>query len=293
MQFIPLSFLAGILTILSPCVVPILPVLLGGSATNTRNLLKPAVIVGALSVSIVVFTGILRSTAEFVGVVNSPLLPIASGVILCIFGLFQLFPHTWEVAMVKLNISKGSGAVLQKGGLRNDLIGDIMIGLALGPIFLACSPALAIVIIPLINTSVFVGLLNLVVYTIGFSIILLPIAYISQLSIHSLKWAVNPDGWFKRLLGILFILLGVGIILGYDKRLETMFVNSGVYGRFSTFEEGLSLRFDELSTTTIVLSSLGILILILATYLIIRQIMVKLQKGRPTGQALSRKSGEV
>jgi hypothetical protein len=34
------------------------------------------------------------------------------------------------------------------------------------------------------------------------------------------RWIANPDGNFKRLLGIIFVLVGIAVILGLDKDLQ-------------------------------------------------------------------------
>ena len=39
----------------------------------------------------------------------------------------------------------------------------------------------------------------------------------------------NPRGWFKRVIGILFLLVGLAIITGVDKDIETKIVNSGFF----------------------------------------------------------------
>jgi cytochrome c biogenesis protein CcdA len=49
---VPLAFVAGVLSILSPCVLPILPIVLGAAASEHR--FGPAALAGGLSVSFVV-----------------------------------------------------------------------------------------------------------------------------------------------------------------------------------------------------------------------------------------------
>ena len=69
------SFVAGVLTIAAPCVLPLLPVIVGGSivrtdsdaAVATRQWFRPVVIAVGLVVSIIVFTLALKATTALLG----------------------------------------------------------------------------------------------------------------------------------------------------------------------------------------------------------------------------------
>ena len=45
-----------------------------------------------------------------------------------------------------------------------------------------------------------------------------------------LKSAADPHGWFKKTLGILFLVVGIGILTGYDKKLEIWVLDQGWNG---------------------------------------------------------------
>jgi len=61
MLFLLLSFLAGVLTILAPCVLPVLPVIIGGSLSTTKGeKYRPYVIAASLAASIIGFTLLLK-----------------------------------------------------------------------------------------------------------------------------------------------------------------------------------------------------------------------------------------
>ena len=58
---------------------------------------------------------------------------------------------------------------------------------------------------------------------------LLLIALLGQRFVSQLDWAANPKGWFKRGLGILFVLVGIAIVTGFDKVLEIAILDAGFF----------------------------------------------------------------
>ena len=60
----------------------------------------------------------------------------------------------------------------------------------------------------------------LLAYAIGLCGTLLLVSLLGQKVIGKARWIANPDGSFKRVLGIIFILVGVAVILGLDKDLQ-------------------------------------------------------------------------
>ena len=70
------SFAAGVLTVLAPCVLPLLPVIVGGTAARTagesagsdRTWLRPLVIAASLAVSVVAFTLLLKASSALLGI---------------------------------------------------------------------------------------------------------------------------------------------------------------------------------------------------------------------------------
>lgn len=67
MEYLLVSFIAGILTVMAPCVFTLLPVILGGSLTGT-SWKKPATIIASLSISIFVFTLILKASTALIDI---------------------------------------------------------------------------------------------------------------------------------------------------------------------------------------------------------------------------------
>ena len=108
-------------------------------------------------------------------------------------------------------------------------------GSALGPVFSSCSPTYFFIIATVLPESFGIGLIYLTSYTIGLVLMLFAIALLGRKLITKLHWATDSRGWFKRGLGILFILLGLAIAFGLDKEFEALLLNTGVYD-FLNFE---------------------------------------------------------
>ena len=73
------------------------------------------------------------------------------------------------------------------------------------------------------------GIAYLSAYALGLSSILLAIAFVGQKLVRKIRWMADPRGWFKRGLGVLFVLVGLFIITGNDKRLQTYILDKGFF----------------------------------------------------------------
>jgi len=62
------SFIAGVLTILAPCILPLLPVVLGGAVSDAGNRRRPFIIIIALSLSVFIFTLLLKGSTALITV---------------------------------------------------------------------------------------------------------------------------------------------------------------------------------------------------------------------------------
>src|SRR3989344_2223548 len=94
MVFLAISFLAGILTVLAPCILPVLPIIVGSSASG-RSPLTPYVVVGSLALSIIFFTYLLKASTALIAI-PPEFWTYLSGGILVVFGFVLVFPLLWE-----------------------------------------------------------------------------------------------------------------------------------------------------------------------------------------------------
>jgi len=229
------SLLAGMLTILSPCVLPLLPVIVGGSVSGGKNKYTPYIITVSLALSVFVFTLLLRLSTLFLEV-SPQFWTYVSGGLITVFGIIFLFPNLWERLSAKINFNSNANKLLGRSSQQTGVVGPILMGVALGPVFSSCSPTYAIIIATVLPASLATGLIYLLFYVIGLSGMLLLIAIAGQKAVNRLQWASDPNGIFRKVLGAIFIVVGLGIITGFDKSIEAWLVDQGLYINITEFE---------------------------------------------------------
>lgn len=236
MELLLVSFVAGLLTILAPCVLPLIPVIIGGSMAEKKpSKLTPVVITISLAVSVVLFTLILRASTVLIDV-PVEFWKAVSGGILIIFGVFTLLPNIWDRISQKTGFNTSSNKLLGKSVQMKGQAKNIAIGAALGPVFTSCSPTFAVILAVVLPESFARGFIYLVAYAIGLGAVLLLLAYGGQRFASRLSWASNPHGAFKRILGAIFIIVGLMVLTGLDKQIETYLIEQGLYDGISNLE---------------------------------------------------------
>lgn len=237
------SFIAGVLTVLAPCVLPLLPVILAGSVSEVANKRRPLIIISSLSLSVFVFTLILKGSTALINVGPS-FWSIISAIILTAFGLTLIFPDAWARIVLKIPGHNRPDSWIARGyGGRGDFWTDVLVGAALGPVFTTCSPTFFVILATVLPQSLVMGMIDLAAYITGLALVLLLVAFIGQKIIDKLEWATNPYGWFKRTLGVIFVLLGLLIVTGFDKKTESLILNSGFFD-VTNLEQSIHLALE-------------------------------------------------
>lgn len=216
------AFLAGALTVLAPCVLPLLPIIIGGSVTgDTKDKRRPLIIAAALAISIIVFTLLLKATTLLINVPPQSITYV-SGSIIILLGIVTLFPNIYATLLIKLGIEHRAQGLLGKGFKnKNSLVGPIITGAALGPVFSSCSPVYAYILATVLPVNFGQAIVYIISYVLGLSLVLLLIGYFGQKFTTRIKFASNPKGWFQRIVAVLFIVVGLMIFTGADKRFQT------------------------------------------------------------------------
>lgn len=215
------AFFAGIITVLAPCVFALLPVIVGGSMSgDVHDKRRPFIITASLAVSLLVFTLLLKATTLFIDISPAAITYVSGGIIVGL-GIVTLFPGIYERIILFFNLQAKSQQLLGSGTGKGAVIGAIITGAALGPVFSSCSPVYAYLLATVLPVNFGLAMLYIVVYVLGLSIMLLLIGFLGQKLIRKIRFASNPKGWFQRIVAILFIIVGLLIITGYDKRLQT------------------------------------------------------------------------
>ena len=212
------ALLAGVLTTLAPCVLPLLPVIVGGSLTGGRR--RAVLVTVALGASVTVFTLALKATTALIGV--PPLLwRSLSGALLVLLGLAGLFPTLWEHLAARLSLQARTTTALASSRRREGTLGALATGAALGPVFSSCSPLYGYVVITVLPARFGYGLVLLAAYVLGLCATLLAIALAGRRLVRRLGWAADAGSPLRRILGLVFIVVGVVVLAGWDRAAQT------------------------------------------------------------------------
>lgn len=234
MELLFISFLAGVLSAAAPCILPVLPVIVGGSAIS-RGARHPLVIASSLALSVFLFSLLLKGTTYLLGVPSS-LWTIVSGSILILLGLVIIFPSLW--AHFSGSLSQKTGALLQKSNEERGWKRDFLLGAALGPAFNSCSPTYALIVAVILPVSFLEGFAYLLAYSLGLGGAVLLFGLLSQLMTSYIKWLQSRT--FQIVVGCLVLLVGAGIIFGADKEIQAWMIDNSIYDPIKKIEDASS-----------------------------------------------------
>jgi cytochrome c biogenesis protein CcdA len=214
-----LVFLAGVLTVATPCIIPILPPLLAGSVGSR---LRPLAIVLGMSITFTLMGGLFSAlgiAASFAGEAMRYLaigFLIAFGAVMVDDGLNQAYTRLSSSLV-------GRAARFLPLRMGDDSIGGaFLLGLSLGIVWIPCvGPVLgAVLSYVAMGGDILKGSLMLFVYSIGLGIPMLAVAYGSKRYGARLEWVRRNSLRMRRLAGWVIILTGVGILFGVDRYIQ-------------------------------------------------------------------------
>lgn len=229
------AVLAGMLTVLAPCIFGALPIMLARSVDGFGRARR--VIIGLL-VSIFIFTLLLRVSTALLGVPSSAW-QLISGLIIVLVGLATIWPNAYARLAATIGLEGWAGRSQQAARAQGGTWSDYLVGASLGPVFSACSPTYALIVAVILPTSPLEGIVYLLAFLAGLGAILAGIAVGGQRLVARLGWSLDPTGWFKRTLGAFLIVLGLMIAFGWDRDLLGNLVEGGWYDWQLRLEEEL------------------------------------------------------
>jgi cytochrome c biogenesis protein CcdA len=237
MTLLVISFLAGIFTVLAPCILPLLPIVVG-SSMSARSKATPFLVIGSLALSILLFTYLLKASTVFI-TIPQYVWGYISGAILIGFGLVLLFPQLWEQLSFTAKTNRSANKLVGAGHQKQSAWGDVMVGAALGPVFSSCSPTYFVILATVLPASFLLGTIYLFAYIAGLVLVLALIAILGQRLTQRLQFAAESRSWLKRGVGVLFLIVGIFIATGLDKTVETWMLDNGYLEGVLDFEQEL------------------------------------------------------
>ena len=219
------GFLAGLLSTLSPCVLPIIPILLG-SATNAPPR-APLALAGGLAISYAVIGTTLAWAGSALGI-DTSIFRNFGAVILGFLGLVLISESLQQrFASVTSGIGEAGNNLISRVKL-DGLEGQFAIGLVLGVVWSPCvGPTLGAAILlasqgaQLPQVALLMGIFGL-----GAALPVVALAYVSRSAMMKIRGRLMQAGKAgKTILGTIMIALAVMIFSGADKPLETWLVD--------------------------------------------------------------------
>lgn len=218
------SLAAGSLTTLSPCVFPILPLVIGGAVQTNR--LAPVAMGVGMATSFALIGMVLGLLGPALGI-DGDSVRLAGAVLLIGFGVVMLVPRLNE-RFTKLVTPLANSANNASARLKPDsLWGALLLGGLLGLVWSPCSGPLLASALTLVASEggAAQGGLILGLFGVGAAIPLVVVAYASRSGFNRMQgWVMARIEIIKKAFGVLLLLLGVAILTGGDKWLESQMV---------------------------------------------------------------------
>jgi cytochrome c-type biogenesis protein len=199
---VALSFGAGLASVASPCVLPVVPLLVSGTSDEHRS--RPALIVVGIASSFIAM-GIV--TSLFGGAVASvlPALEKVAGGLVLLFGLLlivdvNLFKHlTWLQRFQSTSKGRWSG---------------LLLGSSLGLVWIPCVGPMLSSVLALVATrgQLVTGVALLAVYSLGFAAPMLAVGYGSQALRQRVRAVAARPAAVRWASGLILVAFG-GLIL--------------------------------------------------------------------------------
>ncbi|WP_363348193.1 cytochrome c biogenesis protein CcdA [Methylocystis echinoides] len=221
-----LAFLAGLLSALSPCVLPLLPLVLGAAAAEHKW--APALLALGVALSFVVI-GLFVATIGFSIGLDVDVFRGAAAALMIALGVLLLFP------VLQARVAAAAGPMSDRlnaafGDTRSrGLFGQFTVGLLLGAVWSPCvGPTLgAASVLAAQGEDIPAVGATMGVFGLGAAAPLLLLGLLSRQAFA--RWRdplLAASKGLKQALGLLFLALGVLIVSGADKSLEAALVSA-------------------------------------------------------------------
>jgi cytochrome c-type biogenesis protein len=224
-QTYALSALAGALSTLSPCVLPLIPIVIGSAMTAHRR--GPLALAAGLTLSFAV-VGILIAYAGATLGFGSEAIRKGGALVLGVFGIVLISAQLQQrYAHATARLSSAGQSLLSHlpiGGLS----GQFLVGLVLGVIWSPCVGPTLGAAIGLASQGEEIGRISLVMLLFGFgaSVPVVILGSLGHSMIGSMRASLLRAGHLgKAALGMIFVVLAVGVITGADHHVESWIVD--------------------------------------------------------------------
>lgn len=217
---------AGVLSILSPCVLPLVPIVLGTAASEHR--LGPVALAGGLALSFTL-VGLFVATIGFAVGIDAGMFRSAAAVLLIGIGVVLLVPRL-QAQFATATGPVGHWTESRLGGFSTGgLSGQFGVGLLLGAVWSPCvGPTLgAASVLAARGQNLGSVALTMLAFGLGAALPLLGLGLLSRQTLMRWRDRLMATGkGVKQAMGAVVVGVGVLILSGLDKAVETWLVEA-------------------------------------------------------------------
>lgn len=222
------SFLAGVVTVLSPCILPVLPIILSSSLSGGHR--RPLGVITGFIFSFTFFTLFLSILVSALGI-SADKLRLLSVVTIFLFGISLLIPAS-QVFFEAL-FSRLSRYLPQQTG-REGFFGGLLVGISIGLLWTPCVGPILAAVISLALTGVVNGTAFFITlaYSVGTAIPMFIIVSTGRKIFTQVPWLLSKSALIQKTFGVVMIVTALLIFFNIDRTFQNYildkFPNYGV-----------------------------------------------------------------
>ncbi len=218
---LPLAFAAGMLTIFSPCVLPLAPIVV--AAARARDPRGPIALGFGLAATFGIVGGVLASFGVEFG--DSDLARAASAVVMVAIGAALLVPAIGERIERRLGFVGRAADVMSERLPNAGLAGQAAAGVVLAFAWAPCAgPILgAALLLAAKGGSLAAAIATMTAYAVGAASALIGAGYAAGRVASKARFVWAGAGG-RLALGAAFVLIGAAVLTGFDHHIEAVLV---------------------------------------------------------------------
>lgn len=200
-----LAFLEGLALIISPCILPILPIILSGSITGSKK--RPIGIILGFVLTFALFTFFSRQLVQYTGIDLVLIRHISYG-LLILFGIVMISSTLTErFSLLTQRLTRVGSSLSSANDVQGGFISGVIFGGLVGLIWTPCAgPILAAVIVQtVIQQTTFASFLTILSFGVGAAVPMLVIALFGRRIMTRLTFFKKHTIRMRKLLGLIII----------------------------------------------------------------------------------------
>lgn len=224
-----LAFAEGLGLALSPCILPILPLILGAAAGGGKS--RPLMIITGFVISFTIFALISRQFVTLTGVDQQSIQFTSYGLLL-FFGVIMLVPALEQRFAAVTGKLAGYAQKTSSGQMAESRYGGLIVGALIGIVWTPCAgPILAVALLQVIQAATHIdAVATILAFSMGAAVPMLIIALSGQLVIGHVRALSAHAGTVRRIMGVIIVVFSLFGLFGFN-------VGEWVIARSMTSEE--------------------------------------------------------